>query len=402
MSRIVFLLDLEEGHLFPTFRLAKDLRGRGHQVSYLGPESAEGLVRGQGFDLVPILGEVLRGASRQVQTAAFDASALELALLRGGALDGPIEQLRPDAVVLLSLYYLEALLVQCRYRCPVVLVTTQFRAARRERLIEGRITERLASLDSDVLGEILELFASLGFRFRSFSDVTQVLLRIPELVLESPAFDLPELADDPHVTYIGGGVDLARTEEPFPWDVIDLRLPLVYCSLGSQCDVEPEVSRQFFRCVVDTAASRPELQFLVSVSRGFSPADFPARSANVHLRSWVPQMTVLARTRLMVNHAGHGTVKECIVRGVPMVVLPLIRDQFNCAQRVVHHGIGVQGDLRQLTPDQLGALIDAASAPSYRERAAAMQQSFLTADYSQRGAEIVEAAIAGPHAVAAL
>jgi zeaxanthin glucosyltransferase len=396
MSRVAFLLDLEEGHFLPTFKLAKDLRSRGHQVFYLGPASAESLVCQQGFDFVPILGEALRGAARSADAASFDASTLEVALLRSQELDGVIEQLRLDGMILLSLYYLEALLVHCRYRLPVVLLTTHFRAARRERAIEDRISERLASLEPEALQEVLGFFATSGFRFRSFWDVTQVILRIPELVLLPKPFDLPDLADDPHVIYVGDGVDLTRAEEPFPLDVLDSRLPLVYCSLGSQCDLEAHISRRFFQCVVDTAAARPDLQFLLSVSKGFSPAEFPIHSANLVLSSWIPQVTVLGRADLMVNHAGNGTVKECIVRGVPMVVLPFMRDQFNCAQRVIHHGLGVQGDLAQMTPGRLSALIDSVvSQPDFKLRAATMQRRFREADDSQRGVEVVEAAITG-------
>jgi zeaxanthin glucosyltransferase len=394
MSRIVFLLDLEEGHFLATFKLAKCLRSRGHTIYYLGLANAEGLVRQQGFDFIPILDEVFQGVTRSAD-ADFDVSSLQMALLRNRALDGVIERLRPDGMILLSLYPLESLLMHYRYGLPVVLLTTHCRPALRELYVESSIGERLAGLRSHALREVLDALEASGLGFRSFWQVTQAVLRMPELILVPRPFDLPELVDDPYVTYAGSGVDLARTEEPFAWETLDPRLPLVYCSLGSQCDVEAQTSRRFFQCVIDTAAARPDLQFLLSLSKGFSIAEFPAPSANLHLSNWVPQMTVLGRASLMVNHGGMGSVKECILQGVPMVVLPLVNDEFNCAQRVVHHGLGVQGDATRLTPDGLSALIDSVlTGPAFRQRIAAMQERFRETDDSRRGIEVIETAMA--------
>ena len=55
MARIVFALDHEEGHCFPTFKLARQLEQRGHTVTYLGLPDTGALVRRQGFSFVPIL-----------------------------------------------------------------------------------------------------------------------------------------------------------------------------------------------------------------------------------------------------------------------------------------------------------------------------------------------------------
>jgi zeaxanthin glucosyltransferase len=391
---IVFMLDVEEGHFFPTVKLAKDLRDRGHRILYLGLPSAERLVCQQGFTFIPILGDVLADVTRSAAAAPV-GSKLDLALLRGNALDGLIERLRPDAMVLPSLYYLEALLIRHRYRVPIVLLTAQLRSARRAPVVEQTLGERLAGLKPDVLSEVLGSFNAGGYRLRSFRDLAQLVLRMPELILVPQAFDLPELVSDPDITYIGTGVDLVRTEEPFPWDALDARLPLVYASLGSQCDVEADLASGFFRCVIATAEARPDLQFALSVSKGFAASDFPTRSANVYVSSWMPQMTALSRASLMLNHAGIGTVKECILSGVPMVALPLMRDQFDCAERIVHHGLGVQGDLARLTPGLLSSLIDmVAGEPAFRQRVAVMRERCAGENDSQRGVKVVEAAAA--------
>jgi zeaxanthin glucosyltransferase len=393
MARIAMLLDVEEGHFLSTFKLAKDLRARGHSVHYLGLSTAAPLVHQQGFDFIPVLSEILAGqrAAAVASTTSFD---LEQALV-DGALDGAIERLRPDGLILLSMYYLEALLVECRYHLPVVLLTPQYRHETRARAMEKAIADRFFQMRSEVAQKVLALVGARDRRLRSFGDLAQILTAIPELVLLPRAFDLPELAGDPDVTYVGAGVDLERAEEPFDWEALDPRLPLVYCSLGSQADISPDLARRFFRCVGEAAAARPDLQFLLSVGRGFSLAEIAVRPPNLEVSNWVPQMAVLERAHVMVNHAGSGTVKECILRGVPMVVMPLMRDQFDCARRVVHHGLGLKGEVKGLTAAGLLELIDGvARDPGFRRRVAAMRDWFLADNDAGLGAILVEAAVA--------
>jgi MGT family glycosyltransferase len=51
---------------------------------------------------------------------------------------------------------------------------------------------------------------------------------------------------------------------------------------------------------------------------------------------------LFAEARLVVTHGGHGTVIRALAAGVPLVVLPLGRDQADNAARVVHAGAGVR------------------------------------------------------------
>lgn len=390
MSTIAVLLDIEEGHYLSTFGIAKGLRARGHTVCYLGLGGAEALVRQQGFDFIPILGETLTG-TRMANLESATATGMTLALI-DGRLDAALERLQPDALVLLSLHYLEALIVERRYGLPVVLLTPNYRSYVRARIIERRIGTQLSRMRPFAAQKVLAAIGSGSMR--SFGDLVQLVLPIPELVLLPRAFDLPELAADPDVTYVGAGVDLARSEEPFPWDAVDSTRPLVYCTLGSQADLGPEVARPFFLCVIEAAAARPDLQFVLGVGRGFAPSEFPVRSANLYLAAWIPQLAVLRRAALMVSHAGAGTVKECILNGVPMVVLPMMNDQFACAERVVHHGLGVAGDLPNLTHGELLALIDrVAGEPAFRQRVAAMREHFLRDNDGWLGVRLVEAAV---------
>jgi len=398
LATIAALLDLEEGHFLTSFRLAKDLRARGHEVHYLGPASAAPLVREQGFELTPIFEELLSGIGRSSEALSLETHADWFGqLVRGEALDGVMRRLEPDLVLMLSLFCAEALAIQCRYRLPVVLMTAFCRPAAYPRadLVERLVIDRLMRLNASDIEATLELATAAGHRFRSFKDLAALVLRMPELVIMPRAVELPELAGDPNVAYAGTGVDLYRREEPFPWSEIAAGRYLVYCSLGSQCEHRPEVARRFFHAVLGAAAAHREWQVILTVGRGFDPAELGPPPANVHLGRWVPQLDVLGRADLMVTHGGTGTVKECILLGVPMVVLPLMRDQFDMAERVAFHRLGLTGRLAEITAETLGALIAAAAADGgLKERVAAMGERFREEDRSTAGIDVIEAALA--------
>jgi len=58
---------------------------------------------------------------------------------------------------------------------------------------------------------------------------------------------------------------------------------------------------------------------------------------------------------VVVTHAGHGTTLKALASGVPMVCVPMGRDQADTAVRVVHAGAGVR-----LSPKSSAAQIAAA------------------------------------------
>lgn len=63
---------------------------------------------------------------------------------------------------------------------------------------------------------------------------------------------------------------------------------------------------------------------------------------NVEVVSHRPHSEVLTAASLVVTHAGHGTVMAALTHGVPLVCVPVGRDQHDNAARVVAVGAGVR------------------------------------------------------------
>ena len=64
--------------------------------------------------------------------------------------------------------------------------------------------------------------------------------------------------------------------------------------------------------------------------------------ANVTVVERAPHSEVLRHASAVVTHAGHGTVIKALAAGVPVVAIPLGRDQLDNAARVAHHGAGLR------------------------------------------------------------
>ena len=63
---------------------------------------------------------------------------------------------------------------------------------------------------------------------------------------------------------------------------------------------------------------------------------------NVTVTRWARHADVLPHCSAVITHGGHGTVMKALIAGVPLVLVPLGRDQPDNAGRVVHAGAGIR------------------------------------------------------------
>ncbi len=85
-------------------------------------------------------------------------------------------------------------------------------------------------------------------------------------------------------------------------------------------------------------------------------------SDNVHLCASAPHSAILREASLVVTHAGHGTVMRALAAGVPLLCLPMGRDQNDNGARIVSHKAGLS-----LAPDAAVEDIRVAIATLLRE-----------------------------------
>ena len=375
MARIAFAIEHEEGHLFPTFKLARRLEARGHQVAYFGLPDSREVVRAQGLEFHPILEKslpagtapVLRHGAGELQGPTGTRSWMSfyeayLCGLARGEVDPPVRAFRPDAFVTSSFHGAVTLGLHYRYRLPLVLLTPYLRRNPKSEYAP-QIEEVLTRLRSGV-DELMTLVRLANPAARRLSEVVSPFLRMRELILCPAALELPHRSyeHEREVFYVEPSVDLERSAEgEFPWNRVDPARRLIYCAFGSQMRAYPlERLLALSRALVEALRERPAWQLVLSTGGICTTDELPKLPDNVLVVEWAPQLPLLERAAAAVVHGGMGTVKECILLGVPMVVVPQVNDQFDNAERIVHHRLGVRAGEGDLTPAGIAALVQTA------------------------------------------
>ena len=215
-----------------------------------------------------------------------------------------------------------------------------------------------------------------------------------ELVFCPKEFDFPR-PEDPLRHYVES-IDTARSEPPLQWEHLGDDKPLVYCALGGQLYRAADTPR-FLRRVVKLFARRPELNLVLATGRHTRPEALQPLPPNVLVVERAPQLALLARARAMITHGGLGSIKECLLHGVPMLVFPLAVDQPGNAARVVHHGLGLSGDVRRTNLAELSSKLDRVLyEPSFAQRCRAFQGTLQALERGEHGADLVEGFVARP------
>ena len=201
------------------------------------------------------------------------------------------------------------------------------------------------------------------------------------LLMTSPAFEYESFTPPPNVRMVG-----PRLDDPAwagDWSPPAGDNPLVLVGMSSTFMDHAEPLQR-----VTTALGRLPVRGLVTTGPSI-PRDAIDAPANVTVVERAPHSEVLKHAAATVTHAGHGTVLKALAAGVPVVALPLGRDQLDNAARVAHHRAGLR--LKpNASPETIAAAVQRViDDPSFAENAG-------------RLADAIAADTAEDHAVAEL
>jgi zeaxanthin glucosyltransferase len=228
---------------------------------------------------------------------------------------------------------------------------------------------------SKKLWQIKKITKKRGIKYIEGEYISRPLL--PELVLCFSEFDFPQSKQISDKHYMRSCVDEERIEIDFPWENIDDNKVLIYCSLGTHIEYYT-YAHHFLRIIADVAKNTPDFCFIISAGKNTKKLKSMAPS-NLIAVDKTPQLEVLKRARLMITNGGLGTVKECILNEVPMIVFPCKFDQPGNAARVVYHGIGLKGNIKKITSFDLSKMIDKIlKDESFNKNIRQMHQNILT------------------------
>ena len=183
------------------------------------------------------------------------------------------------------------------------------------------------------------------------------------LVMTSPSFDFsaPQLPEN--VRYVGPQLDdpdwAAKADWPKKECAGQGSEPLVLVATSSIYQDQIAVLR---RIVV--ALGQLPVRAVLTTGRAVDPEEIQAEP-NVQLLPAAPHARVLRQASAVVTHAGHGTVLKSLAAGVPLVCIPMGRDQKDNTVRVLRLGAGVRLS-KKSTPSQIaGAISEILERPQY-------------------------------------
>ena len=434
MATVVFMPFHWASDLNPTFALARKLCERGHRVHYLAIPDTSERIRSQGFDFTPIFsrafpeGSLAKQYESETQGKSYGVAEFmerfrgTCELLREGELDRATRAVQPDVLLTSSgtpwvgiAAYRTGIPVICFSSTLIsvedsaippfatgMIPSPNLSSRLRTWLVWKRLFLRrsLYYRDWSIAADLKALARDCGYPRKKidFRVETWPRLLMPELVFFPKDLDFPRPRTPQGAMFIEASVDLERNDGDFPWDRIDPRKPLVYCTLGtvvvSRASASAEVA-QFFQMFMDAMAQRPDLQGVVTISNYLQADQFNC-PANVLIVAEAPQVEVLKRASLMVSHGGVTGLKESAYMGVPMLLIPIHYDEFGNAARVVYHGLGTRLQLKDVSAFELGRLIDEVlNDPSYSARAKQMSEKLRKLERQSPGVAIIEDTLSG-------
>jgi MGT family glycosyltransferase len=403
------------GNLPPELALARRLVERGHEVRFLGHRSQEMAVRGAGCGFSPYERVPEADSSRPESSMFRDweaGSPPELfAMLRERLFFGPaaafaadliaeLDREPADAVAVDFMLYgalaaaersglPSAALYHTVYAPPTVEVPPfgpgmDLPNSEEERLRHEAAREMSLKGWAQGLPALNATREGIGLPpLRSVFEQLDRLERV--LVMTSAAFDFAAVSGarlPDNVRYVGPQVEMGKDGRKTAG--ADDERPLVLVAFSTTYQAQEEL-------VPGVVAALGTLPVRALVTTGPALKLDASLPANVEISSWVSHAKVLPRTALVVTHAGMGTVMASLAHGVPLVCIPMGRDQNDVSARVVHAGAGLRLG-READQATIAATIrDALSDSTLGARAARLGEAIRGEIAADRGVAELEA-----------
>jgi UDP:flavonoid glycosyltransferase YjiC (YdhE family) len=411
MKTALFLMFPAIGHLNASFFLARQLKQCQYRVAYagLGEEPAQ-VVKAQGFDFYPLKVPLFGlGQEKLLRTKNGNLDYLDEMLARASGrlyrerkteLSQLVDKLKPG-VVFIDSHASTDFIVLYHYwnedKIKLVFLSTMlpdragsgFPPMFSPRLPSRNWGNRLAISASWLgygltksLGDLVDWCKYLGkgdaairtkyFRYNQIPQkhrfvrgrTTGLLFaNVAEWVLAPQHLQFTGQFYTPYQYYLGLCVDENRRRSGCSPEIGQLitklttlrtnnpETKIIYASFGTRQQHNPAIIIAFLEKMADIFSYKPDWYLIISTNRSYWPrlASLP----NIIVLEQAPQLELLSVADLFITHAGLNSIKEAIFYQVPMLCYPLetIGDQQGNAARVIHHSLGLRGDIvKDTTP----------------------------------------------------
>jgi MGT family glycosyltransferase len=169
------------------------------------------------------------------------------------------------------------------------------------------------------------------------------------LVLTSPSFDFAAPRLPANVRYVGPQLHDPHWATSADWHRRGTD-PLVLVATSSIYQHQVDLLQR-----IAHALGQLPVQAILTTGQAIDPRTIQA-PPNVEAVQAAPHSRILPDASAVITHAGHGTVLKSLAAGVPLICIPMGRDQKDNTVRVLRLGAGVRLKQRS-TPGQITAAV---------------------------------------------
>jgi MGT family glycosyltransferase len=345
------------GNWPPEIALIRALVQRGHEVRVISgsghaKQIAEAGAEYRPYRYAPQRDTATRYDEQHESEMARVLREVFLNPVYGEELLAEVDRDRPDVLLVDHMLMLASAAAETTALPTAVLWHTVFGAMAERPLRSGPAIERLNGLRAkwglapvaDQFGVVASAQAILAFTYGEF--------------------DTAPPQETPQLHYVGPLACLPQPPSSWssPWPAEDPR-PLILVSYSTSFQRQVDALQR----VADAVEGLP-VRVLLTLGNAISAEELSLPD-NVVAEPFVPHISVLPQASLVVTHAGHGTVMAATTAGVPMLCVPMGRDQHVVGACVERRGLGLVASVT-ISPAELRNLITAAlDDAALRERA---------------------------------
>ena len=169
------------------------------------------------------------------------------------------------------------------------------------------------------------------------------------LVLTSPSFDFAAPRLPENVRYVGPQLQDPDWAASAAWHRPGTD-PLVLVATSSVYQHQADLLQR-----IAHALGQLPVHAILTTGQAIDPRTIQA-PPNVEAVPAAPHSRILPEASAVITHAGHGTVLKSLAAGVPLICIPMGRDQNDNTVRVLRLGAGIRLKQRS-TPGQIAAAV---------------------------------------------
>ena len=349
MATFVFFNVSAHGHINPTLPIVAELSRRDHKVYYFTGGPFADVVQKAGGIPVTLSGTLRNQNTRppgdkEIALLPF-LMARELPHIVPEIVDR-LKSINPDCIIFNTI--LPAPRLAARILHLPTIGFRPFHSSRQQLRIIDTFTDPnlklLAQTASKALAEVITLY--------QLPDMTlqEVFSKMPGLTLVflPKIFQVDAAQFDERFLFVGPSF----IEPPLmPWPIAQSsKSPVIriYISLGTLRNNDPDFYRMCF-----AAFSASDWSVVMSVGDQIDLHTLGPVPDNFVVKRSVPQTALLPHVDVFVTHGGLNSTMESLYYGVPLVVLPSIKEQETTAKRVLDLHLGLVLNRTDLTADVL-------------------------------------------------